>query len=195
MLDQIELHPEEDGKELTTKNGSDLVSSQDDVSPGACEISLSEQQVGVSNKQGSLFSSLNDELLLKEIASIPDKLGFKIGDVAEMLGIKQYVLRYWETEFDLIRPKKALNNQRLYTKKDVENIYLIRKLLYRDRFSIEGARSVLKNLKSQVRKDKDKENKDKEKNKEWINVQSKMDLLHDQVDEVLEDIRNLKKLF
>jgi DNA-binding transcriptional MerR regulator len=147
-----------------------------------------------TNKQDSWFSSLNDELLLKEISSIPDKLGFKIGDVSELLGIKQYVIRYWETEFEFIRPKKASNNQRLYTKKDVENVYLIRKLLHRDRFSIEGAKSALKSLKTQVRRD----NKGSKNNKdmEWVfSVQSKIHLLHEKIDEVLADIRALKNQF
>ncbi len=99
-------------------------------------------------------SVLVDELLLNEIKSIPDRFGFKIGDVADLLGIKQYVLRYWEQEFDLLKPKKASNNQRMYTKKDVENAYLIRKLLYRDKFSIEGARRAIKDVKFAVKKEK-----------------------------------------
>jgi DNA-binding transcriptional MerR regulator len=99
-------------------------------------------------------SVLVDELLLSEIKSIPDRFGFKIGDVADLLGIKQYVLRYWEQEFDLLKPKKASNNQRMYTKKDVENAFLIRKLLYRDKFSIEGARRALKDVKFAMKKEK-----------------------------------------
>lgn len=103
----------------------------------------------------SLPAALVDDKLLEEIESIPDRMGFKIGDVADMLAVKQYVLRYWESEFDVLRPKKASNNQRLYTRKDVENAFLIRKLLYRDRFSIEGARQVMKDLKNVVRREKD----------------------------------------
>lgn len=99
-------------------------------------------------------SVLVDELLISEIKSIPDRFGFKIGDVADLLGIKQYVLRYWEQEFDLLKPKKASNNQRMYTKKDVENAFLIRKLLYRDKFSIEGARRALKDVKFAMKKEK-----------------------------------------
>ena len=99
-------------------------------------------------------SVLVDELLLSEIKSIPDRFGFKIGDVADLLEIKQYVLRYWEQEFDLLKPKKASNNQRMYTKKDVENAFLIRKLLYRDKFSIEGARRALKDVKFAMKKEK-----------------------------------------
>ncbi|MFN8847362.1 MAG: MerR family transcriptional regulator, partial [Bdellovibrionales bacterium] len=68
----------------------------------------------------SLPAALCDDLLLQEIKSIPDKMGFKIGDVAELLQIKPYVLRYWETEFDVLKPRKASNNQRLYTRRDVE---------------------------------------------------------------------------
>lgn len=103
----------------------------------------------------NLPAALVDEELLRELAAIPDRMGFKIGDVAEMLGVKQYVLRYWETEFEILKPKKASNNQRYYTRKDVENVYLIRKLLHRDRFAIEGAKAALKGLKKVVKKEQE----------------------------------------
>jgi DNA-binding transcriptional MerR regulator len=61
--------------------------------------------------------------------------------------VKAYVLRYWETEFDVLKLKKSRHNQRMYERRDVENLMLIKKLLYRDRFSIEGARAALKRLK------------------------------------------------
>lgn len=108
----------------------------------------------IKAESAQMPSVLVDELLLSEIKSIPDRFGFKIGDVADLLGIKQYVLRYWENEFDLLKPKKASNNQRMYTKKDVENAFLIRKLLYRDKFSIEGARRAIKDVKFAVKKEK-----------------------------------------
>lgn len=88
-----------------------------------------------------------DTELEAELQRIPDKLAFKIGEVAELLSVKPYVLRYWETEFEILKPKKSKHNQRMYEHKDVENLFLIRKLLYRDRFSIEGARAALKKLK------------------------------------------------
>ena len=97
---------------------------------------------------------LCDEELLGELARIPDRLAFKIGDVADLAQVKAYVLRYWETEFDILHPKKSKNNQRMYARRDVENVLLIKKLLYRDRFSIEGARSALKQLKTQVKKER-----------------------------------------
>lgn len=88
-----------------------------------------------------------DPELAAELSRIPDKLAFKIGEVADLLGVKTYVLRYWETEFDVLKLKKSRHNQRMYEKRDVENLFLIKKLLYRDRFSIEGARAALKKLK------------------------------------------------
>lgn len=87
-----------------------------------------------------------DTELEKQIAAIPQKLAFKIGEVADLLEVKPYVLRYWETEFEILKPKKSKHNQRMYEKRDVENLLLIKKLLYKDRFSIEGARSALKKL-------------------------------------------------
>lgn len=87
-----------------------------------------------------------DAELEAELGRIPDKLAFKIGEVAEIVGVKAYVLRYWETEFEVLKPKKSKHNQRMYERRDVENLLLIKKLLYRDRFSIEGARTALKKL-------------------------------------------------
>lgn len=96
-------------------------------------------------------SSLFDAELEREIKAIPEKLAFKIGDVAEIAGVKPYVLRYWETEFDQLRPQKSQKGQRVYLKRDVELVLMIRKLLYRDRFSIEGARVALRRLKKDSR--------------------------------------------
>ncbi|MCC6138857.1 MAG: MerR family transcriptional regulator, partial [Bdellovibrionaceae bacterium] len=89
--------------------------------------------------------------LKAKINEIPDKLGFKIGEVAKYVGVKSYVLRYWETEFDSLNPKKSGNGQRFYTRKDIEMALTIRKLLYEDRFSIEGAKAALKKMKSMAR--------------------------------------------
>lgn len=75
---------------------------------------------------------------------IPDKLYFKIGDVAKIIGVEAYVLRYWETEFPEIRPSKSRTGQRLYRKQDVEKILHIRELLYQQKFTIDGARKRLR---------------------------------------------------
>ncbi len=89
--------------------------------------------------------------LQKKIENIPDKMAFKIGEAADYVGVKQYVLRYWESEFDILQPKKSKNGQRMYSKRDVETALLIKKLLHEDRFSIEGAQSALRKLRKQVK--------------------------------------------
>jgi DNA-binding transcriptional MerR regulator len=94
------------------------------------------------------------ENLIESLSSIPEKMAFKIGEAAEMVGVKQYVLRYWESEFDMLRPRKSKNNQRVYSRRDVETAMMIKKLLYNDRFSIEGARTALRQLKSQVKEER-----------------------------------------
>jgi len=77
---------------------------------------------------------------------IPDRMYFRIGDVAELLHVKPYVLRYWETEFPMVSPQKSNSGQRVYRRSDVENLVVIRHLLYEERYSIEGARKRLKEL-------------------------------------------------
>lgn len=74
---------------------------------------------------------------------IPDKLYFKIGEVASLLKVKTHVLRYWETEFSVLQPVKSRSNQRLYRRKDVETALLIKDLLYRQGFTIAGARKKI----------------------------------------------------
>lgn len=75
---------------------------------------------------------------------IPDKLYFKIGEVSALLDVKPYVLRYWESEFDLLNPGKAPSRHRLYKRKDVELLLQIKRLLYAEGYTIEGARKRLK---------------------------------------------------
>ncbi len=77
------------------------------------------------------------------VVEIPDKLYFKIGEVASLLDIKTHVLRYWESEFSTLQPVKSRTNQRLYRRKDVETALLIKELLYRQGFTIAGARKKI----------------------------------------------------
>jgi len=95
-----------------------------------------------------------DPAFTKIINNIPDKMAFKIGEVAELVGVKTYVLRYWESEFKALKPRKSKNNQRVYQRRDVELAMMIKKLLHTDRFSIEGARSALKKMKKETKKSK-----------------------------------------
>ena len=75
---------------------------------------------------------------------IPDKLFFKIGEVAKLAEVEQHVLRYWEDEFEALQPKKNKSGQRFYEKKDVELILKIQKLLYLERYTIAGAKKKMK---------------------------------------------------
>jgi DNA-binding transcriptional MerR regulator len=74
---------------------------------------------------------------------IPDKLYFKIGEVSDLLGVEPYVLRYWETEFSALSPKKSGTGHRLYRRKDVALLLRIKYLLYEKKFTLEGARQSL----------------------------------------------------
>ena len=80
----------------------------------------------------------------KTVVSIPDKLYFKIGEVSKITGVEPYILRYWESEFKLVKPYRTKSNQRLYRKKDVEAVLKIKKMLYEDKFTIAGAKRKLK---------------------------------------------------
>ena len=84
-----------------------------------------------------------DVALQPGVPEIPDKLYFKIGEVSDLLGVEPYVLRYWETEFAVLSPKKSGTGHRLYRRKDVELLLRIKHLLYEKKFTIEGARLAL----------------------------------------------------
>ena len=75
---------------------------------------------------------------------LDEKRYFRIGEVSRIIGVEPYVLRYWESEFPQIRPKRADSNQRTYEKKDLEIILEIKRLLYEEKLTIEGARQKLK---------------------------------------------------
>ena len=76
------------------------------------------------------------------MAELPDKLYFRIGEVADLVGVEAHVLRYWETEFKL-RPHRSSSGQRLYRKQDVSRFLRVRQLLHEEGFTIAGARKVL----------------------------------------------------
>jgi DNA-binding transcriptional MerR regulator len=76
-------------------------------------------------------------------SEIPEKLYFRIGEVAELTGVLAYILRYWETQFTALRPTKSPSGQRLYRRHDVATVLRIKELLYQKRFTIAGARRQL----------------------------------------------------
>ena len=78
--------------------------------------------------------------LAKQLAAKPF---FKIGEVAKLIGVKPHVLRYWESEFPSLRPKKNPSGQRIYARVDIETIVEIQNLLYNERYTISGAKQML----------------------------------------------------
>jgi DNA-binding transcriptional MerR regulator len=79
--------------------------------------------------------------------NIPDRMFYRIKEVCDITGLKPYVLRYWEQEFKDIRPSKSSTGQRLYKRKDLDTIFVIKKLLYEKRYTIDGAKKYLLNQK------------------------------------------------
>jgi len=93
--------------------------------------------------------------------SIPDKLYFKIGEVAKMADVPTHVLRYWESEFPGIKPKRASSKQRLYRRQDVELILKIKTLLHKQGYTIAGAKKLIQgggDISESVKQDKQKTN-------------------------------------
>lgn len=82
-------------------------------------------------------------MVVAEFPEIPDKLFFRIGEVSEIVGVEPYVLRYWESEFPPLAPRKSSSGQRMFRRKDVELLLRIKHLLYDQKFTIEGARKAL----------------------------------------------------
>jgi len=81
-----------------------------------------------------------------EFPQIPDKVYFRIGEVSHLVGVDTHVLRYWESEFSLIKPFRGPSKQRLYRRQDVENLLWIKRLLHDEGYTISGARKHLKHL-------------------------------------------------
>ncbi|MBI1846867.1 MAG: MerR family transcriptional regulator [Candidatus Rokubacteria bacterium] len=77
------------------------------------------------------------------VTDAPEKLYYRIGEVESITGVPAYVLRYWESEFKLLRPKKNEAGQRVYRRRDVELVTRIKTLLYEDRLTLEGAKKRL----------------------------------------------------
>jgi len=83
----------------------------------------------------------------------PSKLFYRIGEISRISGLAPYVLRYWETEFPHLRPEKRKSGQRLYTKKDLDNILQVKQLLYQNGYTISGAKKKLRGRSGQDKDD------------------------------------------
>jgi len=90
--------------------------------------------------------------LAEPAPEVPDRLYFRIGEVSTITGVPPYVLRYWESEFPALQPRKSGGGQRLYRKRDVVMILEIRKLLYQERYTVAGARRRLAEREERARR-------------------------------------------
>lgn len=99
------------------------------------------------------------------------KLYYSISEVSELTGIKQYVLRYWESEFNILAPNKNRSGNRIYTEDDISKVLLIKKLLYEEKFTVDGAKVRLKEMNSES----------------GNNFDSQISLIHD----IKNDLKNL----
>ncbi len=98
---------------------------------------------------------------IKPPLPVPDKLFYKIGEVSKITGVEPYVLRYWETEFSFLRPRKNKSGQRVYVKRDLDLLLQVKRMLHQERYTIEGVRKrfeegVLKSAEQPVAVDKEK---------------------------------------
>jgi DNA-binding transcriptional MerR regulator len=104
---------------------------------------------------------MNDKLLpletfiekSKEEGKIPDKLYFRISEVSRLTALEPYVLRYWESEFKLIKPLRTKSRHRLYRRKDLEILFEIKKLLYEEQYTIAGAKKRLEEIAREEKRD------------------------------------------
>ncbi|NBT58524.1 MerR family transcriptional regulator [bacterium] len=117
-----------------------------------CGTSASEKASQLELTTAALETEAIEESLPLELAELPEgKKYFRIGEVASLLKVEPYVLRYWESEFKTIKPVKAGSGHRVYSRKDVETLQLIKHLLYNEKFSIKGAKKKLSEKKKEVK--------------------------------------------
>ena len=106
-----------------------------------------ESKKGVTNRKGGidlLTKALNEREPENPISS--ERLYYRIGEVSRITGLKPHVLRYWESEFRVIKPHKGESLQRLYRRKDLDLIFKIKKLLYEEGYTIAGAKKKIRDL-------------------------------------------------
>lgn len=108
---------------------------------------------------------------------IPEKAYFRIGEVSKIVNVEPYVIRYWETEFKTINPVRTKTAQRLYRKKDVQELLTIKNLLYSQRFTIDGAKKQL----HKTRTNGASEDKDDEKQKWLIRIKEELQQIREMI--------------
>ena len=124
------------------------------------------------------------------------KLYYSISEVSRITDLEQYVLRYWETEFDQLRPAKNSSGNRIYTNKDIKIILLIKKLLKEEKYTIEGAKKILKNYNPDEIEKSDNSLKEKQRSAAELSLfdRENPDMQNDDPeDKVTEDLREIRK--
>jgi DNA-binding transcriptional MerR regulator len=102
---------------------------------------------------GAAASGERQVLAIRDASTeVPDRLYFRIGEVSAITGVPPYVLRYWESEFPALQPRKSGGGQRLYRKRDVVMLLEIKKLLYQERYTVAGARRRLAEREDRARR-------------------------------------------
>lgn len=109
-----------------------------------CGLYAERRNPASATRTGAMATAKKARVKRDEEIVIPDKLYFRIGEVAELCNLPTYVLRFWETEFPHLKPTKSSTGQRMYRRRDVENVVYIKHLLYDEGFTIAGARERLK---------------------------------------------------
>ncbi|MFZ1980480.1 MAG: MerR family transcriptional regulator [Smithella sp.] len=108
---------------------------------------------------------------------IPEKAYFRIGEVSKILNVEPYVIRYWETEFKTVNPVRTKTAQRLYRKKDVQELLTIKNLLYAQRFTIDGAKKQLHKTRNNV----EPKDNDNEKQKWLIRIKQELQQIKEMI--------------
>jgi DNA-binding transcriptional MerR regulator len=119
----------------------------------------------------------------------PDRLFYKIGEVSKIVGVEPYVLRYWETEFPFLKPKKSKSGQRIYTKDDIDTIIQIKHLLYEEKYTIDGVRKRLSGVRHQhVTEYNEKDLENIRKQNEDVKVKQIIELIKERLRTILQNI-------
>lgn len=133
---------EPDTVEVQEEKPSSISSEDVQETPSEEQSIAPQQKRGRGRPPRKLVEAIREQR--KQGIMIPEKLYFAISEVAEICGVKPYVLRYWESEFKLLRPSKNPSGQRMYQRKDIDMVFKIKKYLYEEGFTISGAKKKLK---------------------------------------------------
>lgn len=124
-----------------------LESSWDLTKEKVIAVPQSVSVIGEGDSDNALSDFTADFDLSEDLSRLPAKELFRIGEVAELLDLRTSVLRFWETEFSFLKPEKSKTGQRVYRRKEVEQLFVVKHLLYREKFSIEGAKLKMRQIK------------------------------------------------